>query len=77
MGMASPSGAQRAWRVPLAHPRVPCVPRAAGAADTRCNLFPHVHIHKLTCKLQCYRAKTHQNANGHFEGPIDFFDQSF
>ena len=28
-------------------------------------------------RLQCYRAKTHENANGHFEGPIDFFDQSF
>ena len=27
--------------------------------------------------IQCYRAKTSQNANGHFEGPIDFFDQSF
>ena len=27
--------------------------------------------------VQCYRAKMHQNANGHFEGPIDFFDQSF
>ena len=27
--------------------------------------------------VQCYRAKTSQNANGHFVGPIDFFDQSF
>ena len=27
--------------------------------------------------IQCHEAKTSQNANGHFESPIDFFDQSF
>ena len=34
-------------------------------------------LSKNKAPFQCYRAKTHENSNGHFEGPIDFFDQSF
>ena len=35
-------------------------------------------IRPLLCsKIQRHEAKTHQNANGHFVGPIDFLNQTF
>ena len=52
---------------------------------SRCRPFsrfftkPSTHnlVQLTAVRIQCHEAKRYQNANGHFEGPIDFFDQSF